>query len=141
MTARQALGVGAKLLGVWLIVDALRSLATAFPFALGAEEQALLHHLTAHPLQALVQGALGIVLIWRAPVLATRIGEGDFFGGGLILIGLGTAIVALAELVSLIFMPAGTVPWRVGVEPIVGLLLGLILFAWGVSPGRRPSAL
>jgi len=141
MTARQALEVGTKLLGVWLIVDALRSLATAFPFALGQEEQVLLHHLTAHPVQALVQGLCGIVLIVRAPVLATRIGEADFFGAGLILIALGTAIVALAELVSLIFMPAGTVPWRVGVEPIVGLLLGLLLFAWGISPGRRPANL
>lgn len=141
MTARQGLEAGAKLLGVWLIVDALRSLATAFPFALGQEEQALLHHLTAHPVQALVQGLFGIVLIWRAPVLAGRIGEGDFFGAGLILIGVATAIVSFAELLSLIFMPAGTVPWRVGVEPIVGLLLGVILFVWGASPGRRPSGL
>jgi len=141
MTARKGLEIGAKLLGVWLLVDALRSLAAAFPFALGQEEQALLHHVTAFPIQALVQGALALVLIWRAFTLADRVQDGDFFGMGLVLIGLYTAIITFAELISLIFMPGGTVPWRVAVEPVVGLVIGLILIAWGISPGRRPAAL
>ena len=141
MTARQALWVGAKLLGIWLLVDALRSLAAAFPFPLGPEEQTLLHHFTAHPIQAIVQGGLGLLLFWRSAALAGRIAEGDFFGAGLVLIGAATAIVTLAELVSLIFMPGGTVPWGVACEPLIGIVLGLILFFWGLSPNRRPTAL
>jgi hypothetical protein len=143
VTARDWFLAGARLLGLWLVVDALLSLSAAFPYPLGAPEAGM-PVLAMHPAHALVQGLLALGLLLAAPrCLAWLPGEttprGGLVGAGVLLMGVWLVIAALATLAALLFFPPGTIPWRLYVEPVVALLLGVLLVTGAGGAARALS--
>ena len=133
MSARSLFLAGARLLGLGLLLQALLSLTTAFPFPLEAPEAGL--PIPAfHRAYAIVQALLALGLIvtarrWAGQVPATATPEGELVGAGVVLIGIRLTIVSLSAIAAFVFLPPGTVPWRVYVEPLCGVLVGVVLFA------------
>lgn len=133
MNAQTLFLAGARLLGLGLLLQALLSLTTAFPFPLEAPEAGL--PIPAfHPAYAIVQALLALGLIvtarrWAAQPPPAATPEGELVGAGVVLIGIGLTIVSLSALAAFVFLPPGTMPWRVYVEPLCGVVVGVLLFA------------